>query len=376
MKSGSVPESFENFTSKRKNLILKLKLSSRELDKIEKMLNLEYLIEFYIGEALSEKTMNSYNRLLNDNHTKVIEDLIKSPDNLKIIMEAITRRDCDFVNFMLEILYVIESIPNLFKKLLETFRKCGMDKYLINTIIKTNIETMSDAQSVTFRIKESRPKIKCLTLFLNLFLLTLNKNNPSSLEFFFSEKGNLPFATQLTTKLIQFICQKEHKLIAICAENILDNVLRNWQNLEAFGEFSQETVDIEKNNFISLIVSICRDMRIHESPVIFKIINIFALTKSQQFVYLFDQQFDTLKILKDNLDCWKFSKDNISTLFTFLSFMTSSGVMENRKGHDILILVSHFKKKLEMKKRTSNMIYSKILAFEKNFSQKYNSCVL
>lgn len=340
------------------------------------MLNLEYLIEFYIGQALTEKAMNSYHRYLNDSHTKIIEELIQNPENLRTIIVSVTQRNCTFVNFMLECLYVIEANITLSKNMLETFRKCNMDTFIISCLSKTDIKVHKTDQEVSFVINECPQRIKCLNLLLHLFHLMLNKNNPILLDFFFTENGNKKYSLKLTTTLIQLLCQKNEKLISMSVENIFDSLLRVWEDTKNFSNYSSEVIEREKILFLTMIIRICRSLQIDKSVLFFKVINIFVINRKKKFAAFIDREFDTVRLFRDNLKKWKFSKTTICVLFSFLELMIRDEFMQSQRGHDVLVLVSHFKKELETQKRNNNVIYSKILAFEKKFVESFNSCML
>lgn len=367
-------ESFDNYTQKRKNILNQIQVDRKYLEKIQKLFILQYIVEFFIGEALSEKAMNSYFRYLNDNHTKMVESILKNPENFRTIMRAIGHKNHEFVYFMLECLFVTENNLILNKCILNSFSKCKIDKYLVDRI--TNITFVDNRSNFfilfdpTFEIKESR----CLALSLMLFSLTLNKSYPISIVHFFPDSNDVSTSTKLITNLIKLLCQKAYKNLAVLAENILDSLLEIFSSPKNIGDFSVFLLRTERLKFIERVVQISFDLDLFRSKSYFKVINMFLRRRIGEFATELSSKIDILGFYKEFYD--HFSKENSCIFFSFLDRMVHSDLISHQKVNNVLQFVSFCKEKCETKKRVNNMLYSTILAFEKKFTDKFSACMM
>lgn len=377
-------ESFDNYTTKRKLIISQIKLPPKYLEKVQNWLVLEYLIEFYVGNALSEKTMNSYYRSFNDFHVKIIETILRNPENLRTMISALTNRNADFVYFMLECLYVIESNTVLAKAILDAFNKCNADKYLVHKINLTEFcdDNLNGCSSFDNKLnnihgpislvpKLNPQKAKLLNLTLHLFILTLNKANPISMVHFFAEFGDQKSAHSLTTILIKLLCQSKFKALSVSAEHILDQLLNNFNTVRTLGDFDLKTLACEKINFSKRVVDICIELNIFKSRTFFKVLNLFAQHQISEFAFILSGKIDLLQTFQELSQFRSFSTNDSCILFSFLNMMFHSGIIFEKLASQVCFFVADFKKNLKRKLRVGNMLHSNMLIFENIIKSKF-----
>ena len=377
-------ESFDNYTTKRKLIISQMKLPQKYIEKVQNLLVLEYLIEFYVGNALSEKTMNSYYRSFNDFHVKIIETILRDPENLRTIISALTNRNGDFVYFMLECLYVIESNTVLNKAMLDAFNKCNADKYLVRKItlnwfyedtingcslFKNKLNNIHGPISLVPKLNPEKAKL--LNLTLQLFILTLNKANPISMVHFFTDFGDQKSAHALTTHLIKLLCQSKFKALSISARHIFDQLLSNLNTVRTQGNFGLKTLACEKLNFLKRVVDICIELNIFKSQTFFKVLNLFVQHQIYDFAIILTGKIDLLQTLQELSQIRSFSANDSCILFSFLNMMFHSGIISEELFPQLCIFISDFKKNHKRKLRVGNMLHSNMLIFEKILKTKF-----
>lgn len=365
-------ESFDSYTLKRKGILNQLEIPKKYLDKIQKLFVLEYVIEFYIGEALSEKAMNSYYLYLSDNHKKMVESIIKSPENFRTIMKAISHKNTDFIFFLLECLYVIENNAVLNRSILTAFNKAKVDKYFVEKIITLNTSSVQNGYKIDFQIEMSEKDSRCMGLTLVLFLLTMNKANAISMSNFFCETGDQQKSLRLTVNVLKIFCQTKFKNMHLVTENLLDVLLGNFIILKNLGDHDQEKLQRERINFINRVINICFELQLYRSSYFFDLVNLFIKHKMFEFVTGIAIKIDLIKIFTENPRL--LSKKDVCVMMTFLRILIDNDSISDQQINNVLHFVSFFKQKSENSRKTNNMVYSSILAFEKQYTEKYSIC--
>ena len=367
-------ETFDNYTIKRKGILLQMKLLQKYLDKIQKLLVLQYLVEFYIGQTLSEKIMSAYHHYFNEQHVKIIESILQNPINLRTIISALTNRSGDFSHFLLECLYVVEKKQIINKGILEAFNKCNADKFLVRKICMTEFNESKTTDLTLFHPKLNEEQAKMLNMTLHLFSLTLNRVNPVSMENFFSEIGDQRSSTALLTVLVKLFCQSKFRSLAVIAEIILDLLLSNFKSLKTLGSFDTNTFLREKSHFIKRVVSICLELQLLNKSIAFlKIANLFLRFEFDEFLVFLSEKIDLFSVFQETYHFQNFSKLESCVFFSLLNRMIQFDLISHKNLSRINVLLSFFNDFERKKQRSNNMLSSSILVFEKTYASKFGN---
>lgn len=374
IKDSQPVETFDNYTIKRKGILIQMKLLQKYLDKIQKLLVLQYLMEFYIGQTLSEKIMSAYYHYFNEQHVKIIESILQSPINLRTIISALTNRNGDFAHFMLECLYVAEKKQIINKGILGAFNKCNADKFLVRKIYMTEFNESKPTDLTLFHPKLNEEQAKMLNMTLHLFSMTLNRVNPVSMENFFSEIGDQRSSTALLTVLVKLYCQSKFKSLAVSAGIILDLLLSNFKFLKTLGSFDRHTFLREKSHFIKRVVSICLELQLlNKSTAFFKVVDLFLRFEFDEFVVFLSQKIDLLSVFQETYRFQNSSKLESCVFFSLLNRMIQFELISEKNLPQLNVILSLFKDFEGRKQRRNNMLTSSLLVFKKTYETKFGT---
>ena len=372
LKDSRVVESFDNYTIKRKGILSQLKLPQKHVDKVQRLFVLQYLVECYLGQSLSEKTMNSYLWYFNEQHVKVIETILRNPDNLRTIISALTSQNGDFVQFMLECLFVAENNPGLNKAILDVFSKCNADKFLVRKISLTEFKEPTADELSFCQPKLCTEKARLLNLTLHLFGQTLNKTNPVSMTHFFCDSGAQENSKALIRTLLKLMCQSKFRNLAVSAENILDQVLGNFK-LKSVGKFDEYAVIRGKSHLVRQVVSFCLEMHLLKSKFFLKVVNLFLKHEIEEFVVFLANKIDLFSVFQGDESFRGFSKVELCIIYTLFNRMIQFHLITERHLPQFRVCVSGLNTSKVKRPRRNNLLSSSILALERSYTAKFGA---
>lgn len=223
------PPTFEAYIARRKQILTQVQLQPRHLEKIQSTLLLEYLIEHFLAETLSEKTMSCYNRYFREMHACSVETILKCPENLRTIICSMASRNEAFLFFLLECLYVVRQNSELNRAILEAIRKCNADKFLAKKLSDLEFLGRPAGFGVEWEAKLTPDKMKFVDAALQILTMALCKTNPVAQTHFVRCAEEKEKVRQLVGAVMKLICQREVLSLREEAESVFEAVVANLQ---------------------------------------------------------------------------------------------------------------------------------------------------
>lgn len=223
------PPTFEAYIARRKQILTQVQLQPRHLEKIQSTLLLEYLIEHFLAETLSEKTMSCYNRYFRDTHACTVESILKCPENLRTIICSMVNRNEVFLFFLLECLYVVRQNSELNRAILEAIRKCNADKFLAKKLSDLEFVGRPAGIGVEWVARLTPEKAKFVDAALQILTMALCRTNPVAQTHFVKCAEEKEKVRQLVGAVMKLICQREVFSLREEAESVFEAVVANLQ---------------------------------------------------------------------------------------------------------------------------------------------------
>lgn len=326
--------SFENYISRRKAILTQIKLQPRHLERIQNILLLEYLIEHFMAETLTEKTMSCYYRYFREVHSGTIESILKCPENLRTIIGSMSNRNENFLFFLLECLYVVRQNCELNRAILETLRKCNADKFLAKKIGDLEFSSKKSSIFLEWEPKMASEKAKFINAALQILTMALSKTNPVAQPHFVRGKTEGASVCQLLGSIMKLVCQMNNRALREEADSVLESVIINLNNPTPSTappdeqsdrnsdsqsmEVEQASADKRRDVFSKRVVIAIKEGDLVRSKGFFKLCALFVRTKSAKIIALLIRDTCFSAFVRTAFDLRLFGKQHAAVLIGML----------------------------------------------------------
>jgi len=325
---------FETYIARRKAILTQIKLQPRHLEKIQNILLLEYLIEHFMAETLTEKTMSCYYRYFREVHASTIESILKCPENLRTIIGSMSNRNENFLLFLLECLYVVRQNSDLNRAILEALRKCNADKFLAKKLGEIEFSSKKSGIFLEWEPKMAAEKAKFVDAALQILTMALCRTNPVAQDHFLKCKAEGESVCQLLGSIMKLACQRSNRSLREDADSVLESVITNLNSLvpgtvtpddqsertsdSPSMEVEQASIDTRRDQFSHRVVTAIKEGELIRSRGFFKLCALFVRTKSAKIIALLIQETCFPAFVKTAFDLRFFGKQHAAVLIGML----------------------------------------------------------
>jgi hypothetical protein len=223
---------YEKFVCKRRNIVQLLSFNPEQLQRIQRLIRFQFILEFFLETALDEKQLQIYSDYLLANHRQIFVSIFSSCKNLRVIFSQITAKNLEYFDFFMEYLCIIRTDDEKILATLKCLKKINFFDWLIAEINKFKFAPKSGGQLLLDLPLGDSQRRKNLAALLSLTQFLCIGHGELFLGDLFSFQEKIDNFKTLH-QLLRFCLQTNIPELRTVALNVFELLLGTIQRFEA-----------------------------------------------------------------------------------------------------------------------------------------------